>query len=161
MSSRRFFPRNSRFISSAAFGLLVRCAVVAATLVASGGRLNANPFTGPVFWLPPAHPTPYGTPLSSAQLNATLKDVPGVLTYEPAAGTVLPVGAHLLRVTLTPTDPKIAPYAAEVPLVVNPTDGPQIVLQPDVQTVVPGGAGTFAFRTNGAVTGWQWQKPRS
>ena len=44
-----------------------------------------------------------GTALSSAQLNATAS-VPGVFTYQPAAGTVLGSGNNVLSVTFTPTD---------------------------------------------------------
>jgi len=46
---------------------------------------------------------PYGTALSSAQLDATA-NVPGSFAYTPAAGTVLSLGTQTLRVTFTPTD---------------------------------------------------------
>jgi hypothetical protein len=53
-------------------------------------------------------PTPasiyYGTPLSSTQLDATAS-APGTFVYNPAAGTILPVGVDTLNVTFTPTDP--------------------------------------------------------
>jgi hypothetical protein len=52
-------------------------------------------------WTAPAAIT-YGTPLSSAQLNATAS-VPGTFAYSPAAGTV-PAGTQTLSVTFTPTD---------------------------------------------------------
>ena len=45
----------------------------------------------------------YGTALSGTQLNA-VASVPGTLTYNPAAGTLLSVGTHILRVDFTPTD---------------------------------------------------------
>jgi hypothetical protein len=45
----------------------------------------------------------YGTPISSAQLNAS-SSVTGTFAYSPSAGTVLSVGAHALSVTFTPTD---------------------------------------------------------
>jgi Flp pilus assembly CpaE family ATPase len=52
-------------------------------------------------------PTPaaiyYGTPLSSAQLNATAS-VSGTLTYSPADGSVVAAGRHTLSVVFTPTD---------------------------------------------------------
>ena len=44
-----------------------------------------------------------GTPLSGLQLNAGA-NVPGVIVYAPSAGTVLPVGRHLLSAAFTPTD---------------------------------------------------------
>jgi hypothetical protein len=50
-----------------------------------------------------------GTPLSSAQLNATVTgvtggDAPGALTYDPPLGTVLPPGTQKLKVTAAATD---------------------------------------------------------
>jgi hypothetical protein len=53
-------------------------------------------------WLNPAS-IPYGTALSSTQLNATA-NVPGTFAYTPPAGTVLAVGTQTLSVTFTPTD---------------------------------------------------------
>lgn len=54
----------------------------------------------------------YGTLLSSAQLDATAGwvvcggnvTVPGVFTYVPPVGTLLPAGTHTLTVTLNPAD---------------------------------------------------------
>ncbi|MGZ4707938.1 MAG: FG-GAP-like repeat-containing protein, partial [Acidimicrobiales bacterium] len=45
----------------------------------------------------------FGTPLGSEQLDATAP-VPGTFTYTPAAGTVLDVGTHQLRVRFVPDD---------------------------------------------------------
>jgi hypothetical protein len=50
-----------------------------------------------------------GTPLSDTQLNATAS-VPGILSYSPPAGTILPAGSNQLNVTFTPTD--TADYAS-------------------------------------------------
>jgi hypothetical protein len=58
--------------------------------------------TPTITWAAPA-PIVYGTPLSTAQLDATAS-VPGTFSYSPAAGTVLSVGSHTLSVTFTPTD---------------------------------------------------------
>jgi uncharacterized repeat protein (TIGR02543 family) len=46
-----------------------------------------------------------GTPLSATQLNA-LASTAGTYTYSPAAGALLIVGKHILKVTFVPTDPK-------------------------------------------------------
>ena len=46
----------------------------------------------------------YGTPLSNAQLYATAV-VPGTITYNYPAGTVLIAGTHIIRMTYTPDDP--------------------------------------------------------
>ncbi len=58
-------------------------------------------------WNTPA-PIPYGTVLSSQQLNATATignvSVPGTYTYTPAAGTVLPLGTQTLTVVFTPSN---------------------------------------------------------
>jgi len=62
-----------------------------------------------IFQQPPTitWPTPanivYGTALSGTQLNA-IASVPGIITYSPAAGTVLSVGAHTLTAAFAPTD---------------------------------------------------------
>jgi hypothetical protein len=55
-----------------------------------------------VDWSKPATITA-GTPLSSAQLDATA-NVPGTFAYSPAAGAVLPVGTDVLKATFTPND---------------------------------------------------------
>jgi hypothetical protein len=45
----------------------------------------------------------YGTPLGSAQLNATA-NVPGTLTYTPGPGAILTPGPNTIKVALAPTD---------------------------------------------------------
>ena len=59
--------------------------------------------TPTITWPQPAG-IPYGTALSSMQLDATA-DVPGIFAYTPPIGTVLNLGANqTLSVTFTPTD---------------------------------------------------------
>jgi hypothetical protein len=66
----------------------------------SGIRVRATP---QVTWSPPASIV-YGTPLTTAQLDASA-NVPGTFTYTPAAGAILDAGAgQPLSVTFTPTD---------------------------------------------------------
>jgi len=67
--------------------------------------VRANPV---ITWSPPA-PLAFGSPLSTAQLNASA-DVPGTFTYAPAVGAILGTGKHTLKVTFTPDDP--SRYAA-------------------------------------------------
>jgi Flp pilus assembly CpaE family ATPase len=55
-----------------------------------------------ISWTSPS-PVPYGTPLSSAQLNARAS-VPGTYVYIPTGGDVLMPGRYRLSVTFTPTD---------------------------------------------------------
>ncbi len=64
--------------------------------------LTVSPATPMLTWPTPAA-IPNGTPLSSAQLNATA-NVPGTFVYTPAAGTVLAAGSQVLAVTFTPAD---------------------------------------------------------
>jgi hypothetical protein len=55
-----------------------------------------------ITWTTPAAIT-YGTPLSSAQLNASAS-VPGTFVYSPAAGLILAPGSQSLSAIFTPTD---------------------------------------------------------
>jgi hypothetical protein len=66
------------------------------------GTLTIAPAAPVVVWVPPAGIV-YGTPLTSAQLNASA-NVPGTITYTPGAGTVLSAGTQMLSATFTPTD---------------------------------------------------------
>ena len=80
-----------------------------------------------------------GTALSSVQLNAT-SSVPGTFVYNPAAGTVLPVGETTLQVTFTPTDTTdYATATSTVQLVVN-------------SAVAPDTAANFTMTVNPALT---------
>jgi hypothetical protein len=80
--------------------------------------LAVNKATPSISWATPA-PIVYGTPLSSAQLNATA-NVPGAFAYSPAAGTVLNAGAQTLTAQFTPADAaNFASASASVSLVVN------------------------------------------
>jgi sugar lactone lactonase YvrE len=67
-------------------------------------NLQVNQGSTTVTWTTPA-PIAYGTPLGAAQLDATA-NVPGTLSYLPAAGAVLGGGSQNLSVTFTPTDSK-------------------------------------------------------
>lgn len=64
--------------------------------------LQVNQATPKITWAKPAA-IPYGTALSSTQLNATAS-VPGTFAYSPAIGTTLTAGSQTLSVTFTPTD---------------------------------------------------------
>ena len=64
--------------------------------------LTVNQAIPTIVWATPA-PIIFGTALSATQLNATAS-IPGTFTYNPAAGTVPPVGSDTLSVTFTPTD---------------------------------------------------------
>ena len=68
-------------------------------IITYGTVIKATPT---ITWINPAAIN-YGTALSATQLNATAS-VPGSFAYTPAAGTVLSVGGHSLKVDFTPTD---------------------------------------------------------
>jgi YD repeat-containing protein len=70
-----------------------------------------------VTWNNPA-PIVFGTPLSSAQLNATAS-VPGTFLYSPAAGSVVGAGYQTLSLTFTPADATIAPIEKTAVILVN------------------------------------------
>jgi hypothetical protein len=65
----------------------------------SGTGVQATPA---ITWATPAA-IPYGTALSSTQLNAT-STVAGTFVYSPAAGAILNAGSQTLSVTFTPMD---------------------------------------------------------
>ena len=67
-------------------------------------------------WATPADIV-YGTPLSAAQLNATVSG-PGALTYAPPAGTILDAGTHTLTATAAAT-PNYNAATASVTLLVK------------------------------------------
>jgi len=71
-----------------------------------GGGKSGGGTTGTlaITWAAPAAIT-YGAALTAAQLNA-MASAPGTFAYSPAAGVVLPAGAHTLTATFTPADPK-------------------------------------------------------
>jgi PKD repeat protein len=64
--------------------------------------VNENRITPTITWSNPSS-IPYGTALSSTQLNAQAS-VPGSFVYNPSSGTVLNAGTHALNCTFTPTD---------------------------------------------------------
>ena len=118
--------------------------------------LAVSPLTQPVIaWAAPA-PIPFGTRLSSAQLNAT-SPVPGTFTYSPAAGTLLPAGRTDISVLFTPQDTK--KYKAHTSIVsldvtrVNPvltwnppaTVPASVPLSPQVLDATASVPGTFHY----------------
>ena len=70
--------------------------------VASAAYTISPPVAPAITWPTPG-PITYGTPLGSAQLNATTT-VPGTFVYSPAVGTIFTPGQQKLQVTFIPTD---------------------------------------------------------
>jgi hypothetical protein len=64
--------------------------------------LTVTKATPALRWSKPA-PIVYGTPLGTAQLNATAP-IPGKFSYVPGAGAVLSAGTHTPTATFIPTD---------------------------------------------------------
>ena len=80
--------------------------------------LVVNRATPTLSWLTPAAIT-FGTPLTGSQLDASA-NVPGSISYSPAAGTVLGAGTQTLTASFTPTDSTDYNNATQtVSLVVN------------------------------------------
>lgn len=85
-----------------------------------------------IAWPMPANIT-YGTALGGAQLNAAT-GLAGSFIYTPAAGTVLPAGAHELSVVFTPDDTvKYRSASGSVSLTVDPA-GLQVKADDKVRT---------------------------
>ena len=81
-------------------------------------QLTVNKGAPAITWPTPS-PITYGTPLSSAQLDASA-NVPGTFAYTPGFGTVLTAGAQTLSVTFTPNDgTDYTTATSSVPLLVN------------------------------------------
>ncbi len=72
------------------------------TTATSSVPLLVNKAIPVITWPTPA-PIPYGTALSSTQLDA-IASVPGTFVYTPPAGTVLQPGNQTLSVAFTPSD---------------------------------------------------------
>jgi hypothetical protein len=83
---------------------------------------NVNQATPVITWPQPSAMT-YGGALGSGQLNAT-SAVPGTFSYNPAAGTVLPVGSgQTLSVIFTPSSSNYMAAAKSVTIDVVPAGG--------------------------------------
>jgi hypothetical protein len=75
----------------------------------------------PVITWPAPTPIPYGTPLTSNQLNATA-NTPGIFTYTPTNGALLEAGTNILSVQFTPSNSNdFQSTTATAQIVVNPT----------------------------------------
>ena len=72
--------------------------------VTSTATITVNQATPSITWTPNPATIPYGTALTSAQLDAT-SAIPGTFTYTPAAGTILNAGNQTLIAVFTPTSP--------------------------------------------------------
>jgi len=88
------------------------------------GVLTVTPAQPIITWATPA-PVTYGTPLSSAQLNA-VGSTPGTFLYDPLPGTTV-ANTSVLSVAFTPTSVNYAVVSAHVSLIVNPVGDPKSI----------------------------------
>jgi hypothetical protein len=65
--------------------------------------IQVNQATPVITWPSPGTMS-YGTPLGATQLDATATPTGGTFTYNPPAGTTLPIGTETLAVTYVPTN---------------------------------------------------------
>jgi LysM repeat protein/multisubunit Na+/H+ antiporter MnhB subunit len=114
---------RQRWSDAVRWGMLLVVMLLALALVlyalsfksASATAYLDVPKTATIYWSNPA-PITEGTPLSAAQLNAIVDpNVPGVFTYTPGEGTVLPRGTgQPLTVTFNPDDTSYCPSTMTV-----------------------------------------------
>ncbi len=100
-----YSPAAGTVLAAGSYTLKVTFQPTDATDYYSGSAsatLVVNQVVSKITWATPAAIN-YGTKLSSTQLNATA-NVPGTLTYTPAAGTVLAAGQQTLTVNFKPTN---------------------------------------------------------
>ena len=113
----------------------------------TNGTLTITPAISVVNWPSPASVVA-GTPLGANQCNATAVPAAGNFNYQPASGTVLPVGTNLLTVVFTPNNTNYTTVTNGVPLVV--TAAP---LSPNITSIGLNGTGLSLAVTNGTPGG--------
>jgi len=120
---------------------------------ASGSvSLVVNKTTPAISWATPSA-IPYGTALSSTQLDAASGGVAGSFVYSPASGAVLPAGSQMLSVAFTPSD--AADYNAangSVQLAVNKST-PTLTLSSSGTSSTYGASVTFTATISTGPTG--------
>ena len=90
-------------------------------------KVNQAP-AAPIVWQTP-EAIPFGTPLSTLQLNATSATV-GAFVYQPAIGSMLPSGTNTLSVVLSPSDQNYAAESASVSILVVPPGSSSFTISP-------------------------------
>jgi N-acetylneuraminic acid mutarotase len=99
-------------------------------------------------------PTPaaisYGTPLDTAQLDATAS-VSGTFAYTPTTGTLLPVGSNTLSAVFTPKNlTEYTTATASVTLIVNVPTNPVPTIGSISPAFVNAGSPAFTLTVNGS-----------
>ena len=107
--------------------------------------LTVNQAIPTITWATPA-PITFGTALSATQLDAAAS-IPGTFTYNPAAGTVPPVGSDTLSVTFTPTDS--VDYTTATMRVTLTVNNPVAVIGSISPAFTSAGSAAFTLTVNG------------
>jgi hypothetical protein len=117
------------------------------TTASASVTITVTPATPVLTWATPV-PIPSGTALSATQLNASA-NVPGKFVYNPAKGTVLPVGSNTLSVTFSPNDTTnyTQATASVVLTVVQPSFS--LSASPTSLSVARGNSGTTTLTVTG------------
>ena len=102
MKSTTFQSASHYCLARLILSLLVFFGLAAITGCGTSSSTPAAATTPVITWVAPAA-VPYGTALTSTQLDATA-NVPGTFVYSPAAGAVPQAGTASLSVTFTPLD---------------------------------------------------------
>ena len=114
-------------------------------------KTTAEKAASVITWSNPA-PIPYGTALSTIQLDATA-NVPGTFVYSPAAGKVLAAGVQSLSVKFTPTATSdYITVTDDVDLTVNPVGTTTTITKNTPNPSSPGKAVTVDFSVTQAIT---------
>ncbi len=121
----------------------------------SSTSLTVNKATPTLAWPTPAPIYP-STPLSATQLDAgatgvTAAALPGTFLYNPAAGTTLTAGPHVLSTTFTPTD--TTDYTAatsSVTIQVNAATPASVTVQDSANPITFGQSETFTASVTGS-----------
>jgi hypothetical protein len=96
-------PYANAGVESVAVSVIERAGSQAPVTATASSGISVLKATPTIAWPSPSD-IPYGIALGGAQLDATAS-VPGVFTYTPAAGTILPPGrGQILSVTFIPGD---------------------------------------------------------
>jgi hypothetical protein len=107
--------------------------------------LTVNKAASAITWATPSA-IAFGTALGAAQLNATAS-VPGMFFYNPAAGTIPPIGNNTLWVTFTPADSN--DYSTATGTVIIVVDQPAPVIGSLSPPVASAGSAAFTLSVNG------------
>jgi hypothetical protein len=117
--------------------------------------LTVNKATPVLKWATPS-PIYTSTPLSATQLDATATGVnsgalAGTFAYNPAAGTTLTAGSHVLSTTFTPTDTTdYNTNTAQVTIQANAPTAANVALQESANPITFGQTETFTAVITGS-----------